>query len=81
MLFARLFVPLQIVAYSNLGHKNLFIMCTSNDIDNYRLTSMEEPSDEMLAQMMHEAAVDANEANARATARFFEELRLAASNI
>lgn len=56
-------------------------MCTSNDIDNYRLSSMEEPSDELLAQLMHEAAVDANEANARATARFFDELRQAAANI
>ena len=55
-------------------------MCTS-DIDKYRLTSIEEPSDEMLAQLMHEAAVEANEANARATARFFEELRQAAANI
>ena len=50
-------------------------------IDNYRLTSMEEPSDEVLAQLMHEAAVDARDANARATARFFSEIRIAASAI
>lgn len=50
-------------------------------IDNYRLTSMEEPTDEVLAQLMHEAATEAREANARATARFFNEIRLAIAAI
>ena len=32
-------------------------------IDTYKLTSMEEPSDEVLSQLMREAAEDAREAN------------------
>ena len=32
-------------------------------IDNYRLTSMEEPSDEVLAQLMREAAEEASRTN------------------
>ena len=51
------------------------------NIDTYRLTSMEEPSDEVLAQLMREAAEDAREANAKATQRYFEELRQAATAI
>jgi hypothetical protein len=31
---------------------------TPQPIDNYRLTSLEEPTDEMLAQVMREAAED-----------------------
>ncbi len=42
---------------------------------------MEEPSDEILAQLMHEAAVEASETNARVTASFFNELRQAAAAI
>lgn len=34
---------------------------TMQTIDTYRLTSMEEPTDEMLAQIMREAAMDAKE--------------------
>ena len=48
-------------------------------IDNYRLTSLEEPTDEMLAQVMHEAAEEARESNRVATERFFEEIKKAAS--
>ena len=48
-------------------------------IDSYKLTSMDEPSDEVLAQLMYEAAVEARESNREATARFFEEIRQAAA--
>jgi len=48
-------------------------------IDIYKLTSMEEPSDEVLSQLMKEAAEDAREANIEATNRFFDELRQAAA--
>ena len=44
---------------------------TPQPIDNYRLTSLEEPTDEMLAQLMHEAAEEARESNREATERFF----------
>ena len=51
------------------------------DIDTYRLTSMEEPSDEMLSQLMREAAEDAKQKRAEATARFFGQLKEDAQKI
>ena len=50
-------------------------------IDTYKLTTTEEPTDEVLSQLMREAAEDARETNAEATHRYFEELRQAAANI
>ena len=44
-------------------------------IDNYRLTSMDEPTDEVLAQLMHEAAEEAKRKKDAANIRFFELLR------
>ena len=46
-------------------------------IDTYKLTSLEEPTDEMLAQLMHEAAEEASRTNQEATTRFFEEIKQA----
>lgn len=54
---------------------------TPQTIDNYRLTSMVEPSDEVLAQLMHEAAEDAKQKRAEATARFFVQLKKDAQKI
>jgi len=51
------------------------------NIDTYRLTSMEEPSDEVLAQLMREAAEDAKQKRAEATARFFAQLKEDAQKI
>ena len=48
-------------------------------IDTYKLTSMEEPTDEVLSQLMREAAEEARESNRKATERFFEEIRQAAA--
>ena len=48
-------------------------------IDTYKLTSMEEPTDEMLAQIMREAAEEAAQTNREATIRFFEEIKQAAA--
>ncbi|MBO4437299.1 MAG: hypothetical protein J5791_10515 [Fibrobacter sp.] len=56
-------------------------MTTTKNIDSYRLTDMEEPTDEMLAQIMREAAEDARKANEEATKRFFDELNKAAEAI
>jgi len=53
-------------------------MTTKKDINSYRLTDLGEPSDEMLAQIMSEAAEDARKANAKATKQFFDELKKAA---
>ena len=38
-------------------------MISEKDLNSYRLTSMEEPTDEMLAQIMHEAAEIYNREN------------------
>lgn len=45
------------------------------------MASTEEPTDEVLSQLMREAAAEARETNAEATQRFFEELRQAAASI
>ncbi|MBQ9655290.1 MAG: hypothetical protein IJV38_04640 [Prevotella sp.] len=50
-------------------------------IDTYKLTSMDEPTDEVLSQLMKEAAEEAKQANIQATRRFFEELRQSAAAI
>ena len=44
-------------------------------IDTYKLTSMEEPTDEVLSQLMKEAAEDAKQKRAEATERFFVQLK------
>ena len=54
---------------------------TPQTINNYRLTSLDEPSDEMLAQVMHEAAEEAARKRAEATNRFFSRLRKDAAKI
>ena len=43
-------------------------------IDTYKLTSMEEPSDEILSQIMREAAEDARKSNEEATERYFNQM-------
>ncbi len=50
-------------------------------IDTYKLTSMEEPTDEVLSQLMKEAAEEARKADAQATERYFYELKQAAAAI
>lgn len=44
-------------------------------IDTYRLTDMQEPSDEMLSKIMREAAVDAKQKGEEAHKRHFDQLR------
>lgn len=48
-------------------------------VDTYKLTSMEEPSDEILAQIMHEAALDAKRKGEEAHKRYFDQLRYMAN--
>ena len=50
-------------------------------IETYRLTSMEEPSDAILSQLIKEAAEDAKRTNDEATNRFFEQMRKDAQKI
>ena len=44
-------------------------------IDSYRFNSGMEPTDEMLSQIMREAALDANERSAKAEARIASEMQ------
>ena len=50
------------------------------NIDSYRLTSLEEPSDEMLSQIMREVAEDAKQKSDAAHKRYFEALADMISN-
>lgn len=50
-------------------------------IDTYRLTSMEEPTDEVLSQLMKEAAEEAKRTNDETTARYFEQLKVDTQNL
>ena len=50
-------------------------------IDNYRLTSTEDPTVGMLTQIMREAAEEARRTNEEATAQFFARLRQEAKEI
>ena len=44
------------------------------DVNKYRLTSMEEPSDEMLSFIMREVADDVERSNNEALRRYFDEI-------
>ena len=61
-----------------LCQRNLELLLMQT-IDTYKLTSMEEPSDEILAQIMHEAAVDAKKKGEAAHKLYFDHLRKYAS--
>ncbi len=45
------------------------------EMNSYRFTSGEEPSDEMLAQLMKEVAADAKKRQEQATTAYFSEMR------
>lgn len=45
------------------------------EMNSYRFGSGEEPTDEMLAQIMREVAVEAKVSNEEARKRYFDELQ------
>lgn len=47
---------------------------SEKEMQSYRLTSMEEPTDEMLAQLMKESANDAKNKSDEAHRKFFREI-------
>lgn len=47
---------------------------SEKEINQYRLTDMEEPTDEMLAYIMHEVAEEARISNEEAMNRYFNEI-------
>ena len=51
---------------------------SEKEMNSYRLTSMEEPTDEMLSQLMREVAEEAKHKSEEAHKAFFNELRTAA---
>lgn len=48
---------------------------SEKEINDYRLTSLEDPTDEMLAYIMREVAEEAKETNEEALKKFFEEIK------
>ena len=47
---------------------------SEKELNSYRLTSMEEPTDEMLAAIMKEAAAEATASTNKALADYFKEI-------
>lgn len=47
---------------------------SEKEMNAYRLTSLEEPSDEMLAQLMKEVAEEAKRKGEEATEKLFKQL-------
>ena len=65
-----------------LSKKSLFLPWITNrfdmsekEINAYRLTSLEEPTDEMLAYIMREVAEEANQKYDEALERYFNEIK------
>ncbi len=51
---------------------------SENELNSYRLTSLEEPTDEMLSQIMKEIAEEVKKENEEADRCFMEQLKRAA---
>ena len=54
-------------------------MISEKGLNSYRLTSMEEPTDEMLAQIMHEAAVLYRKENEDASKKVIDMIKEASN--
>lgn len=50
------------------------VVMSEKELNAYRLTSMEEPTDEMLSAIMKEAAEDAAKSTAEALDNYFKEI-------
>ena len=50
------------------------MIMSEKELNAYRLTSMEEPTDEMLSAIMKEAAAEATASTNKALADFFKEI-------
>ena len=48
---------------------------TKKELNSYRLTSLEEPSDEMLSALMKEVAKEAKESTEAVNRKFFQQMR------
>lgn len=54
---------------------------SEQEMNSYRFTSGQEPSDEMLSQIMKEVAHDARMRQAQATSAYFSEMRREAQSV
>ena len=54
-------------------------MISEKELNSYRLTSMEEPTDEMLPQIMHEAAVLYRKENEDASKKVIDMIKEASN--
>ena len=54
-------------------------MISEKELNSYRLTSMEEPTDEMLAQIMHEPAVLYRKENEDASKKVIDMIKEASN--
>ena len=54
---------------------------SEKEMNSYRFSSGNEPSDEMLSQLMKEVAQEAKESNQKAMGEFFESLKREAKAI
>ena len=54
-------------------------MISEKELNSYRLTSMEEPTDEMLVQIMHEAAVLYRKENEDASKKVIDMIKEASN--
>lgn len=59
----------------NFAVNNHLRTMSEKEINAYRLTSMEEPTDEMLAYIMREVAEEARQTNEEAIRRYFLEIK------
>ena len=48
---------------------------SEKELNSYRFSPEQEPTDEMLKQIMREVAEEAKESNRKATERYFEAMR------
>ena len=48
---------------------------SNKELNSYRFSPEQEPTDEMLEQIMREVAEEAKESNRKATERYFEAMR------
>jgi len=58
-----------------LSHNYIITRLLMETINSYRLTSLEEPTDDMLHQIMSEAAEDARRKGDAAHKRYFDLIR------
>jgi len=59
----------------NFAVDNKLQVMSEKEINAYRLTSLEEPTDEMLAYIMREVAEEARQTNEEAMKRYFMEIK------